>query len=443
MPVSPDLWPEVERLLRDVDALPDQALSLIEDSDRPLRLPVEAVSKQGERRVVSGRLAAGRLSVGDSLVFLPSNKTAQVAAIEGTGGEGTGGEAVTGAGVGETVGLVLGEHIFIERGQIAARLDAPPAMANRFRARLVWLGDGALEAGMQLPMTLSTAEHRVEIESIEWTGRHRVPADRIERGVVAEVMLRSRSLMALDTYALSPATGRFLLFAGDEAAGAGVVMEVHRPAVKSGDITAVSHRVMAEERWQANGHRGGILWLTGLSGSGKSTIAMETERELFRRGYHAFVIDGDNVRHGLNADLGFSPKDRTENIRRVGEVASLFAQAGMVVITAFISPYVEDRQRARAIAPGHFHEVYVKADLATCESRDPKGLYKKARAGQIPDFTGISAPYEAPEAPELVLETAALSIDATVAALVEYIEQQFSLRRSNADRARRGLAQAG
>jgi bifunctional enzyme CysN/CysC len=424
MPVSPDLlWSEVDRLLRDADALPDQALSLIEDVDRPLRLPIEAVTKQGDRRVVCGCLAAGRLTVGESLVFLPSNKTAQVAAIDGPGGD-----SVTGARAGETVGLVLSDHIFIERGQIAAHLDEPPAMANRFRARLVWLGDGALEVGMQLPMILSAAEHRVEIESIEWAGRHRVPVDRIERGVAAEVMLRSRSLMALDTYAVSPATGRFTLFAGDEAAGAGVVVEIHRPAVKSGDITAVSHRVMAEERWQANGHRGGILWLTGLSGSGKSTIAMETERELFRRGYHAFVIDGDNVRHGLNADLGFSPKDRTENIRRVGEVASLFAQAGMVVITAFISPYIEDRQRARAIAPGHFHEVYVKADLATCESRDPKGLYKKARAGQIPEFTGISAPYEAPEAAELVLETAALSIDATVAALVDYIEQQFSLR---------------
>ncbi|MBF0334277.1 MAG: adenylyl-sulfate kinase, partial [Alphaproteobacteria bacterium] len=159
-------------------------------------------------------------------------------------------------------------------------------------------------------------------------------------------------------------------------------------AAKSTNITVAEHAVTREERWLANGHKSGILWFTGLSGAGKSTLAMALERRLFERGYRAYVLDGDNVRHGLSADLGFSPDDRAENIRRIGEVANLFAQAGFIVLTAFISPYRADRERARAIAPGFFHEVHVKAGLATCESRDVKGLYAKARAGKIPEFTG-------------------------------------------------------
>lgn len=192
--------------------------------------------------------------------------------------------------------------------------------------------------------------------------------------------------------------------------------------IKSNDITAVKHRVDPAARWQVNGHRGGVIWLTGLSGSGKSTLAMETERVLFEKGYQVFVLDGDNVRHGLCCDLGFSPEDRAENIRRVGEVAHLFAEAGVVVVTAFISPYRADRDKVRAMAPGHFHEVHVKADIETCAKRDPKGLYAKAKAGQIPDFTGISAPYEEPEAPELVVPTDRETPAESVQRLVSYVE---------------------
>ncbi|HZT19566.1 MAG TPA: adenylyl-sulfate kinase, partial [Dongiaceae bacterium] len=169
------------------------------------------------------------------------------------------------------------------------------------------------------------------------------------------------------------------------------------------------------------------LWFTGLSGAGKSTIAMEVERRLFQKGYMVYVLDGDNVRYGLNSNLGFSPEDRTENIRRIGEVAALFADAGMIAITAFISPYRADRQRARGAAKDAFHEIYVKADVPTCESRDPKGLYKRARRGEIPEFTGISAPYEEPEAAELVVDTAALSIEDSVRAVLDYVERNFDL----------------
>ncbi|MBF0307042.1 MAG: adenylyl-sulfate kinase [Alphaproteobacteria bacterium] len=196
-----------------------------------------------------------------------------------------------------------------------------------------------------------------------------------------------------------------------------------------GDIVRVEHQIGLAERWRANGHASGVLWLTGLSGAGKSTLAMALERRLFERGWQVAVLDGDNLRHGLSADLGFSPTDRAENIRRVGEVAALFAKAGVLVVTAFISPYRADRARARAIAGDLFHEVWVKADLATCEGRDPKGLYARARAGRIPEFTGISAPYETPERPELVLETGGVMAEESLGQLADYVEANFAFPR--------------
>jgi bifunctional enzyme CysN/CysC len=196
---------------------------------------------------------------------------------------------------------------------------------------------------------------------------------------------------------------------------------------KSDNLFSVEHRVMAPDRARMNGHRGGILWFTGLSGSGKSTLAVELERMLFARGYQVFLLDGDNVRQGLNADLGFSPQDRSENIRRVGEVAALFAEAGMIVVSAFISPYRADRDRVRAAHPAHFHEVHINAPLEVCEARDTKGLYRKARAGKISEFTGVSAPYEAPQAPELVIPTAEWPLARCVAELVAYVERKLAL----------------
>lgn len=198
-------------------------------------------------------------------------------------------------------------------------------------------------------------------------------------------------------------------------------------AHKSTNITAVAHGVSDQERWRRHGHRGGVLWLTGLPGSGKSTLAFELERRLFAAGYRAYVLDGDNLRHGLNADLGFSPADRTENIRRVGEVAALFAGAGMVVITAFISPYRFDRAAARKAAKGNFHEIFLSAGLAVCEKRDPKGLYKKARRGEISEFTGVTAPYEAPESPELTIDTGTITVEQSLRLLNDYVDRNFKL----------------
>ncbi len=192
---------------------------------------------------------------------------------------------------------------------------------------------------------------------------------------------------------------------------------------KATNITWHGGTVNRADRERLLGQKGATIWFTGLSGSGKSTVAVAVEAELIKRGRAAYVLDGDNVRHGLNKNLGFSPEDRTENIRRIGEVAKLFTDAGMLVFTSFISPYREDRDSARALFDeGDFLEVYIEADVATCEERDPKGLYKKARAGEIPEFTGISAPYEEPENPELVVHTGSQTVQESVDQVIAHLE---------------------
>ena len=195
-------------------------------------------------------------------------------------------------------------------------------------------------------------------------------------------------------------------------------------------LLAIEHRISAAERSPLNGHSGGILWLTGLSGAGKSTIAFELERRLVYRGYRAFVLDGDNLRRGISADLGFSPRDRAENVRRVGEVAALFAEAGLIAITAFISPYRADRDRVRAAHAGCFHEIFINAPLEVCEARDVKGLYARARAGEIQQFTGISAPYEPPPAPELEIPSGEWPLARCVTELERYVARYFALATS-------------
>lgn len=186
-------------------------------------------------------------------------------------------------------------------------------------------------------------------------------------------------------------------------------------------------QTMLQNRWLRNGHRGGVMWFTGLSGSGKSTLAMALERQLFNDGYEVFVLDGDNLRHGLNSNLGFSPEDREENIRRVGEVAALFANTGLVVLSAFISPYRADREMARRAVGSQFYEVFLDPGLEACEARDPKGLYQKARAGEIPDFTGISAPYEEPHDPDIRLDTEVMDVDKCIEVLRAHVVHKFAI----------------
>lgn len=409
--------------------------------DLPFRMPVQDVYHFDARRIVAGRVESGRLRPGDEVLFSPSNKTARVARIEAWNAP----APVAEAAAGRAIGLILDEPLFVERGETASHRDRPPIETDVFRAWLFWLGREPLRPGARCVLRLATAETPVEVQSIDrlididdpTAGGSGGEAAEVARDGIAEVVLRTRAMLALDEYAANPRTGRFVLVQGRDIAGGGVVdmrgYPDQRPLItgKSTNISTVEHAVGRAARARRNGHRGGVVWLTGLSGAGKSTLAVAAERHLFRRGYQVYVLDGDNVRGGLNANLGFSPGDRAENIRRVGEVAALFADCGLIVLTAFISPYRSDRERARAAATrggAHtFHEAYVRAPLEVCEARDPKGLYRRARAGEIADFTGVSAPYEPPARPELVIDTGDHSIERSLRALTDYVERSFAL----------------
>jgi bifunctional enzyme CysN/CysC len=257
-------------------------------------------------------------------------------------------------------------------------------------------------------------------------------ADRkhIARNDVAEVTIRTKKPIAFDNYDRLAATGRFVIVDNRQVCGGGVISKGEYPdrrellsGIKSKNIFWTDGKVTREARERRHAHKGAVIWLTGLSGAGKSTIATELERELFNLGLHTYVLDGDNVRHGLSANLGFAPEDRMENIRRVGEVAKLFADAGTLVITAFISPYRDDRRLVRELMKeGEFIEVFVEAPLAVCEQRDPKGLYKMARAGQITNFTGVSAPYEPPESAEITVRTDRLTANECVTQIIDFLK---------------------
>jgi bifunctional enzyme CysN/CysC len=399
--------------------------------DRPLRLPVQDVLKLDERRIIVGRIEQGRLRVGDEILFSPSNKTARVASLEAWSVA----QPPLEAGAGRSVGITLDEPIFVERGDVASHRDRAPILSNVFRARVFWLGAAPLARGDSLTLKLGTASAPVTVVSVD-----RVidagdlvarDADSVGRHEIAEVTLRTPRLLALDEAAHSVATGRFVLVRDHRPVGGGLVSMEGYPdqraavTVRATNVQAIGHAVSRAARAARNGHQGGVLWLTGLSGAGKSTLALALEQALFARGWQVYVLDGDNMRTGLNADLGFSPEDRAENIRRVGEVSALFADAGFVVISSFISPYRADRERARQAAGEAFREIWIKADLATCEARDPKGLYEKARRGLIRGFTGIDSPYEPPESPDLVVATDALGVEEALAMLVGFVEREF------------------
>jgi len=429
-------WYRGPGIVQALDDLPDAA----RPADLPLRFPVQDVYKFDRRRILAGRVEAGVLRVGDELLFSPSNKTAHVSSIEAWHVD----RPPIEAHPGESIGITLDEQIFVERGEIASHAEEPPQLSTVFRATLFWLGKSPLLVGKGYKLKLSTQEAAVTVQSIErivdTDTLASAEGDAVARNAVAEVVLRSRQVLALDEHTFIPRCGRCVLIDGyDTVAGGTVSMEGYPDqretlSVKSTNVTGVEHRVAATSRAQRSGQTGGVLWFTGLSGAGKSTLAMEVEQRLFRKGYQVYVLDGDNVRRGLNANLDFSPEGRAENIRRVGEVAALFADAGMVCITAFISPYQADRDRARTAAPDAFHEIYIKAGLEICEQRDPKGLYKKARSGEIAAFTGVSAPYEAPMYPEMVVDTETQSVDDCVARIVGYVESVIALTPANSTR---------
>ncbi len=407
--------------------------------DLPLRLPVQDVYKFDDRRIIAGRIEAGTLRPGDEVLFSPSNMTARVKTLEAWNAS-----SPIEATAGDSVGITLDEQLFVERGDVISHIERAPIESDVFRARLFWLPREPMEVGNRYTMKLHTTEVPVTVQSIDKvidaTSLDSGGGTVVQQNAVAEVVLRADRLVALDSYITCPMTGGFVLVHAYRIIGGGNLSMEGYPdqramvSVKSTNITAVDHAVSGEERAQRTGHRGGVIWFTGLSGAGKSTIAQATARALFQRGYQVYVLDGDNVRGGLNANLGFSPEDRAENIRRVGEAAALFADAGVLVITAFISPYRADRDRARAAAErllgeDAFQEIHIEADLATCEARDPKGLYKRARSGEIRDFTGVSAPYEAPDKPDLVIDTGGNAVDQCVDEVLAYVDSHYSARK--------------
>jgi bifunctional enzyme CysN/CysC len=401
---------------------------------RALRFSVQDVYRQEKERIIVGRVETGILRKGDTLFFSPTNEKAKVKTLEIWPED----KNKVEAHAGESVGFTLDEKIFVERGHIASHEVNLPMLSNVFKANIFWLSNAPLKTGDSFKVRYTTHEAMVSVQSIDrvidtQNLDQNEDCHEVQRNDVAEITLRARELLPIDPYIDNFRTGRIVLYDGYDIVGGGTVnMEGYADQrrlmkPKSENLTAVSHLTSYDERVKRQGHHGGVFWFTGLSGAGKSTLAMKVEKKLFEKGYNTYVLDGDNVRHGLCADLGFSPEDRTENIRRIGEVAALQADSGLITISAFISPYQADRDRARSARPDFFHEIYVKADLKTCEQRDPKGLYKKARGGEIPDFTGIDSPYEPPQNPELVVDTQAHDIETCVAQIVDYIERLVTL----------------
>jgi bifunctional enzyme CysN/CysC len=410
-----------------------EALDLLEpqerDVDLPLRFCVQDVYRFDGRRIIAGRIETGTLKLGDQLVFSPANKSSVVATIERWNAQENNGPAVAG----DSIGITLSEQIFVERGYVASRENETPIEANRFHADLFWIVREPLRIGHLYSLRLATQDVKCEVVSIERvmdSSTLQTKSDgreQLERNEIGRLTIQTRGPLVIDNHDRIPNLGRFVIIDDGQICGGGTIfggVYTDRTVTKSKNIFWTEGKITARARAIRSGHRGAVIWLTGLSGAGKSTIAQALERELFQRAMHTYVLDGDNIRHGLNSNLGFSPDDRVENIRRVSEVAKLMADAGTVVITAFISPYRMDRSRAREIAlegSSEFIEVFVDAPLEVCEARDPKNLYKKARAGQIREFTGIDAPYEAPEDPEIVVRTDRQSVDESVATILEQL----------------------
>jgi bifunctional enzyme CysN/CysC len=332
----------------------DQFEPAVRPVGQPLRLSIQDIYRFDERRILAGRVESGAVKVGDRLVFTPANKVSTVKTIERWNAP-----ASHEAQAGESIGITLTEQVFVARGAVASLETGLPFELNRFKARLFWMGRAPFLPGRSYKLKLAAQETECEIDSIQRVIDSSTlesierPEPFVGRNEVAELTLRTRRPIAFDIHAEIIATGRFVIVDGFEVAGGGIVAADNYPR-RSADSLHKSHniywsrgKVTAGQRSARNGHAGCVVWLTGLSASGKSTIATELERELFNLGHHVYILDGDNVRHGLCSDLAFSPRDRKENIRRVGEAAKLFADAGIICVTAFISPYQSDRDLVR------------------------------------------------------------------------------------------------
>jgi bifunctional enzyme CysN/CysC len=400
------------------------------------RFPVQSVIRPHQDfRGFAGQIASGSISPGEEVVALPSGKTSKVTGLVTYDGE------LPEAFAGDSLILTLADEIDISRGDMIVRTRNLPQSANQLECTLCWLNEEPLNPKTAYVLQHTTRQVRAYITELNYRidvdTLHREPAQTLQLNEIGRVKLTTTLPLFFDPYAQNRATGSFILIdpTANTTVAAGMIRSRARDLdevvaqqpnrQRSTNITWDASQIAREMRERQNGHQAAVLWFTGLSGSGKSTIARTLEKRLYEQGCHTFYLDGDNVRHGLNGDLGFSAQDRKENIRRVAEVARLAFDHGNLTICTFISPFAADRDFARSILPaGRFLEIYVKCDLEVLKRRDPKGLYAKALRGEIPEFTGVSSPYEEPVNPALVVESDVQTVDDIVEQLLGLLVQQ-------------------
>jgi bifunctional enzyme CysN/CysC len=388
---------------------------------RPMRFPVQWVNRpHAEFRGFSGRIASGTVQRGDAVTVQPSDRRSHITRIVTADGD------LEAAVAGQSVTLVLADEVDVSRGDVLTS-GTPPLVSDQFAAHLVWFDDAVLLPGRRYVLkcgsattgaVITTLKHSVSIDTMEHQAATTLAANEI--GCVNLSLDRP---LVCEAYGDDRALGSFILIdpISHCTAAAGIIdFALRRASNIQWQTLDVDKTVRARLKQQ----KPCVLWLTGLSGAGKSSIANLVDRRLCELGRHAYLLDGDNLRHGLNNDLGFTAEARVENIRRVAEVAKLFVDAGMIVLVSLISPFRSERDMARnGLADGEFIEVHVATPLDECERRDPKGLYRRARTGDLPNFTGIDSPYEAPEQPEIVLDTAALSAEAACERIMAYLQE--------------------
>lgn len=403
-----------------IDHLENVELDVTSDQQKPFRLPVQWVNRPNlDFRGFSGQIASGTVNVGDAVRILPSGKTSTVSRIVTLDGD------LDEAVAGQSITLCLADEVDCSRGDVIALSESPPQAADQFEANLVWMADEAmipgraywLKLGTQLvSATIQPPKYQVNVNTME-----HLAAKTLELNAIGVAEITTDRSVVFEAYSENRAMGGFILIdkLTNATVAAGMLnfslrraQNVHWQAI---DISREAHA-------QQKGQAAKLLWFTGLSGSGKSTIANLVEKKLFALGRHSFLLDGDNVRHGLNKDLGFTDTDRIENIRRVGEVAKLMTDAGLIVLTAFISPFRAEREMVRGMLPeGEFLEIFIDTPLEEAERRDVKGLYKKARSGALKNFTGIDSPYENPERPEIHIDTTRMSPEDAAEIIVEQV----------------------
>jgi bifunctional enzyme CysN/CysC len=376
-----------------------------------LRLPVQAIYKFDDRRIVAGRIESGSLAAGDEIVIMPAGKIARIKTVESWPVTPLGGPQ----GAGRSVGITLDRELFLERGDVIAHTGHSPRDTRRIRARIFWLHDKELSKGDAILIRLGTREARATVVAIEKAvdpgELSNEETKSIARNHVGEIDISLAQPIAADPSSENPRTGRLVIEVNGRIAGGGLVLSVDAgQRAFPIDIVPVESALRPEERSARYRHNGAVIWLTGLPGSGKSTLARALERRLFSDGGSPILLDGDTLRAGLNGDLGFSAQDRSENIRRLAEVATHLARNGHIAIVAAVSPSKEDRAAARRIADTAFREIYVATPAEICETRDPKGHYAKARAGALQGFTGIGNDYQPPTECELTIDTSIRSV---------------------------------